>query len=217
MNANSVTVDIVSDVVCPWCIIGYQRLMQAADMFGDKISLNVHWHPFELNPDMPEGGENLRAHLAAKYGTTPQDSVKARARLTELGESLGFTFDYFDEMRMYNTFKAHQLIHLARQSGMETAMKLRLFAAFFSERKAVDDPDVLVAEAQAVGIDKSAAHSALEQQTFANQVREEQRQWMSKGIYAVPAFIFNGSRSVSGAQPAEVFAQVLQQASLDSL
>lgn len=86
----TIRVDIVSDVVCPWCAIGYFQLAKAADEIG--IGIEVHWHPFELNPQMAEEGENLREHLAAKYGTTPEGSKKARERLTDMGAALGFTF-----------------------------------------------------------------------------------------------------------------------------
>ena len=103
-------VDIVSDVVCPWCVIGYHQLAHAAN--ATVVAIDVHWHPFELNPNMVQEGENLREHLAAKYGTTPEGSRKARARLTEMGAALGFTFNYADDMRMVNTFRAHQLIDI---------------------------------------------------------------------------------------------------------
>ena len=102
--------DIVSDVVCPWCVIGYHQLAKAAEDTGIRIDL--HWHPFELNPDMAQEGENLREHLAAKYGTTPEGSIKARARLTEMGAALGFEFNYADDMRMAH-LRAHQLIDWA--------------------------------------------------------------------------------------------------------
>ncbi len=98
-------VDIVSDVVCPWCVIGYHQLAHAANATG--VVIDVHWHPFELNPNMVQEGENLREHLAAKYGTTLGDSIKARARLTEMGAALGFEFNYADDMRRVNTFRAH--------------------------------------------------------------------------------------------------------------
>ena len=101
-----VPVDIVSDVVCPWCVIGYYQLAAASRETG--VAIDVRWHPFELNPGMADEGENLREHLAAKYGTTLENSIKSRARLTELGADLGFEFNYADDMRMYNTFRAHQ-------------------------------------------------------------------------------------------------------------
>ena len=119
-------IDIVSDVVCPWCIIGYKQLERALEESG--IAARVHWHPFELNPHMADEGENLREHLAAKYGTSPEGSRKARARLTELGAQLGFTFNYADDMRMVNTFRAHQLLHWAEGEGRGHDLQMALFA-----------------------------------------------------------------------------------------
>ncbi len=104
MNKKSVRIDMVSDVVCPWCVLGYKRLEKALQTVSDTLRAEIHWHPFELNPDTPPGGRNLRAHLAAKYGTTLEGSIRARAELTRMGKSLGFTFDYFDEMKTFNTF-----------------------------------------------------------------------------------------------------------------
>lgn len=211
MNKTLINLDIVSDVVCPWCIIGYKRLEKALESFSDDIQANLQWHPFELNPGMPQGGENLRSHLAAKYGTTLEGSIKARANLTQLGTELGFRFNYFDEMRMYNTFKAHQLLHWAGEYNKALPLKMRLFSAFFSERKAIDDPEVLIAEAAAVGLAPAQAEEVLASERYAQAVRDEQRHWTSLGIQAVPAFVFNKQQLLSGAQPVETFQRVLQQ------
>ena len=97
-------IDIVSDVVCPWCIIGYKQLLKALAAMPGQFDVTINWHPFELNPAMPDAGQDLREHIALKYGTSARQSLSARNRLTELGESLGFTFDYFEGMRMVNTF-----------------------------------------------------------------------------------------------------------------
>ena len=142
-----IRVDIVSDVVCPWCAIGYRQLARAAEATG--IPLELHWNPFELNPDMPPEGENLRAHVAAKYGTTPEASRQARDRLTELGASLGFTFDYADDMRMVNTFKAHRLIEWAGETAQAHAASLALMKAFFARREDLTDTEVLARVAAA--------------------------------------------------------------------
>ena len=153
--------DIVSDVVCPWCIIGYKQLMKALAALPGQFDVTLRWHPFELNPRMPEDGQDLREHLAQKYGTSPAQSQAARARLTALGASLGFTFDYFDGMRMVNTFRAHQLLHWAGEQGRQTELKLALFEAFFSRREDVNDPGVLVAVAARAGLDSAQARAVL--------------------------------------------------------
>ena len=133
MGERPLRIDIVSDVVCPWCIIGYKQLEKALTETG--IAADIHWHPFELNPHMANEGENLRAHLAAKYGTTLEDSVKARARLKALGAELGFAFNYTDDMRMHNTSRAHQILYWANELGRMHDLKLALFEAFFTHRE----------------------------------------------------------------------------------
>lgn len=207
-----VRIDIVSDVVCPWCIVGYKRLEQALALLAEQVEAEIHWHPFELNPRMPEAGQNLREHLAEKYGTTVEGSVAARARLTAIGAELDFAFDFSDEMKMVNTFKAHQLLRFARERGMEQELKLRLFSAYFSEHKMIGDVDVLVSEAAAVGLDADEARAALEDERFASDVRAEEHGWMARGVRAVPTFVFNEKLGVSGAQEPKVLAQVMLEA-----
>lgn len=211
MSEQVLNIDIVSDVVCPWCIIGYKRLEVALQQMRLRESATIRWHPFELNPQMPEGGQNLRQHLAQKYGTTVQDSINARERLTAYGEELGFQFDYFDDMRMFNTYKAHQLMEFAHENGKATELKLRLFHAFFGERKAVDQVDVLVAEANAVGLSAAEATAALVNGTYADAVRTHQNLWLQKGVHAVPAFVINDQIALSGAQDIGVFKRALHQ------
>ncbi|MBE1284457.1 MAG: DsbA family oxidoreductase [Rhodobacteraceae bacterium] len=204
-----IRVDIVSDVVCPWCVIGYRQLAEAAHDTG--TALDVHWHPFELNPNMVDEGEDLREHLAAKYGTTPEDSIKARARLTELGAALGFTFNYADGMRMYNTFKAHQLIDWAEDQGKAHAAKLALFAAFFTRREDVSDPAVLAHVAQEIGLDPTAARTMLNTGTHAARVRQKQQFWTSRGVRGVPAMVFESRHLVTGAQGEDTYKRILQE------
>ena len=130
-QATPLQVDIVSDVVCPWCIIGYKQLQKALGSMAGQFDVTLRWHPFELNPRMPQDGQNLREHIFEKYGSSAEQSRAAKERLVTLGESLGFTFDYFDAMRMVNTFRAHQLLHWAGEQGRQTELKLELFDAFF--------------------------------------------------------------------------------------
>ncbi len=202
-------VDIVSDVVCPWCIIGYRQLQKALDSLPGRFDVSLHWHPFELNPDMPEEGQDLREHLAWKYGTTPEQSRAARARLTALGESLGFTFDYFDGMRMVNTFRAHQLLHWAAGEGRQTELKLALFEAFFSRREDVSDARVLASVAERAGLSPAAAGEVLADGRYAEPVRAEQQAWLEREVHAVPLFVFNEQFMVPGAQEAETFTRLL--------
>jgi predicted DsbA family dithiol-disulfide isomerase len=203
-------VDIVSDVVCPWCIIGYKQLMKALAALPGQFDVVIRWHPFELNPRMSQAGQDLREHLAQKYGTSPGQSQAARARLSELGESLGFTFDYFDGMRMVNTFRAHQLLHWAGEQGRQTELKLALFEAFFSRREDVNAPGVLAAVAGRAGLDSVQASAVLSDARYADVVREEQQLWLDREVHAVPTFFFQQRYMVPGAQEAEAFVRLLQ-------
>lgn len=209
MTEAPLKIDIVSDVVCPWCIIGYKQLQKALAMVPGQFDVTVHWHPFELNPQMPEAGQDLREHIAQKYGTTPGQSGAARARLTSLGESLGFHFDYFEGMRMVNTFRAHQLLMWAAEFGLQTELKLALFSAFFSRRQDVNDAAALLATCEQVGLSVTEAALILEDGRYSARVRDEQRLWQEREVYAVPTFLFNDRYSVPGAQEAETFVKVL--------
>lgn len=204
-----VKIDIVSDVVCPWCIIGYKQLQKALHARPGRFDVSILWHPFELNPQMPAEGQNLREHLAQKYGVTVEGSKSARGRLTKLGESLGFTFNYFDDMRMVNTFRAHQLLHWAAEQGRQTELKLELFAAFFNRQEDVNDIRVLADAAGRCGLPAAEATAVLEDGRYVAAVREEQQHWRDRDVYAVPTFVFNDRFQVPGAQEAETFMRVL--------
>ena len=203
----AIQVDIVSYVVCPWCIVGYRQLEQALTCVG--LGAYVRWHPFELNPMMPAEGQNLREHLAEKYGTTPEQSRIARDRLTALGAELGFTFNYRDDMRMVNTFAAHQLLDWAVEQNLQHPLKLTLFTAFFTDGRDVSDHGVLVDVATSVGLDGDAACAVLHSGSHADATRAHQRAWTDRGISAVPAVILGGKYLLSGAQGVDTYAQAL--------
>ena len=208
-NQSNIRVDIISDVVCPWCVIGYSQLAKAARETG--IAIDVHWHPFELNAHMVEAGENLREHMAAKYGTTPEGSRQARARLTETAAALGFTFEYADDSRIWNTFQAHQLIDWAEDQGKAHELKLALFAAYFTRGENVSDPEVLAQAAAQIGLDDKAARRILESGERAENVRRKQEYWTSRGVQGVPAMIFERKHAVVGARGEDGYAAVLTQ------
>ena len=212
-ESTPIRVDIVSDVVCPWCVIGYHQLAKAARDTG--LQIEVHWHPFELNPQMAAEGENLRAHLAEKYGTTLEGSIKARARLTEMGSALGFEFNYADDMRMVNTFLAHQLIDWTEDQGRGHDMKIALFGAFFTRREDLNDINVLVAVAESLALDGQAARAMLESQSRAETVCQKEQFWTSRGVTDVPAMIFARQHLVTGAQGEANYADILRQLAAD--
>ncbi len=202
-------IDIVSDVVCPWCIIGYLQLTQALQ--ATNTAHEIHWHPFELNPNMPAEGQNLREHIVEKYGTTKAQSEASRATMTELGLELGFEFNFNDQMRMHNTFNLHQLLHWADEQGQKSALKQALFSAHFTHGRNLSDNGVLADVAAEVGLERAEALAVLEDQRFANTVRSAEEGWVDKGISGVPAMIFNNRHLVTGAQGVENYTSILKQ------
>lgn len=200
-------IDIVSDVVCPWCIVGYRQLLLALAETG--VQADVKWHPFELNTDMPPEGQNLREHIIEKYGITRDQSDSARAHLTTVGADLGITFNFSDDSRMVNTFLAHQLIEWADEQGRQTDMKLALFDAHFTDGRNVSDLATLVDVATDLGLDADAARVALEGGHMAWNVRSMQKFWIDKGVRGVPAMVFDGKHLLTGAQGVPTYVQLL--------
>jgi len=203
-----VQVDIVSDVVCPWCIVGFRQLDLALQQLG--ILAHLRWHPFELNPNMPLEGQNLREHIAEKYGSTTEQSQQARARLTELGATLGFTFNFNDESRIVNTFSAHQLLDWAETQGRQHPLKLALFEAYFTQQQDVSDLDVLLAAVETAGLDAKNARVVLQTGSHAESVRKKQQVWTSRNVSGVPSMVFGGKYLLTGAQGTDTYVQVLQ-------
>lgn len=205
-----ITVDIVSDVVCPWCIIGYKKLEKAMAQLEGKARFELAWHAFELNPSMPPEGQDIAEHMAQKYGATPEQSKANRERLRSAGSELDFEFSYGDKMRMVNTFDAHRLLHWAGETGKQTALKLALFKAHFTDGKDVSDHETLISVASSVGLDEKRARDLLSTNLFAEEVRATEAEWQERFITGVPAFIFNKKFMVPGAQEIEVFANIIE-------
>lgn len=202
-------VDIVSDVVCPWCIVGYRQLTKALAALSDFYSPSFFWHPFELNPQMPSQGQELREHMRQKYGPSAGGGSGGRERLLALGKSLDFEFDYFEGMKMVNTFSAHQLLHWAAEKGLQTELKMALFSAFFQRREDVSDVALLPQIAERAGLNGADAASVLENGRYAQLVRDAQEHWRDQEVHAVPTFYFQGKYLVPGAQEAETFERLL--------
>ena len=211
MTKSYLRIDIVSDVVCPWCVIGYKRLQQAIAKFPDQFDLNIVWHPFELNPQMPEAGENLREHITGKYRISDEESAENRERLTQIGRELGFTFNFSDEMRIYNTNPAHRLLHWAEPTGRQTDLQMRLFEDYFTQGKSLNHESVLLDAVEAVGLDREEASAALHDSAIARQTLAREEQLLMQGIHSVPLFMFNHEYAISGAQDVSAFERQLQQ------
>ncbi|WP_282021357.1 DsbA family oxidoreductase [Ruegeria faecimaris] len=203
-----VQIDIVSDVVCPWCIVGFRQLDLALKQ--QNILAKLRWHPFELNPNMAPEGQNLREHIAEKYGSSTEQSQAMRDRLTQIGADLGFTFAFDEESRIVNTFAAHQLLDWAEAQGRQHPLKLALFEAYFTKQMDVSNIEVLLEAAETAGLDRNAARRVLESGAHAAPVREKQQYWTSRGISGVPSMVFGGKYLLTGAQGADTYAQVLQ-------
>lgn len=204
-----IRIDIISDVVCPWCIVGFRQLQQAAEATG--IEIETHWHPFELNSDMPPEGENLRDHIMRKYGSTPEQSQQARDSLQAVGAPLDIDFQFTDDSTIVNTFAAHQLLHWAQEFDKSQDLKLALFNAYFTDGQDVSQSDILVDIAKTVGLDQEEAQKVLQESRFSEAVREKQSFWTSRGVSSVPTMVFDSRHATAGAQGAETFARILTQ------
>ncbi|HVE22336.1 MAG TPA: DsbA family oxidoreductase [Acidocella sp.] len=209
--ARTFRIDFVSDVSCPWCIIGLRGLEEALARTGDIVAAEISFQPFELNPDMPPEGQNIVEHIAQKYGSTPEQSAANRKMIRDRAAALGFTMAMSDQSRIYNTFDAHRLLHWAEQEGRQMALKHALFDAYFTEGKSPADHEVLAAAAEKAGLDGAAAREILTSGRYAEEVRRAEQFWRSRGINAVPAVIVDGRYLISGGQPPEAFEQALRQ------
>jgi predicted DsbA family dithiol-disulfide isomerase len=207
-----IRIDIISDVMCPWCVIGYKGLVQALEQLEGELEADIHWQSFELNPNMPEQGQELAEHIIEKYGSTPEQSRENRDHITQLGSNLNFEFKFTEGQRILNTFKAHQLLHWAGESSdRQTELKMALFDAYFTQGRDVSNNDVLVQIVAELGLDADFARKLLDDQVYAGDVRALQEQWRQLGVSAVPSFIIDEKYIMSGGQPAEAFVQSLRQ------
>lgn len=207
-NTSVVQVDIVSDVMCPWCIIGFRQLEQALGATG--LGAYIRWHPFELNPQMPPEGQNLREHIAEKYGSTAEQSEASRAQMQKLGDELGIRFNFSEDSRIVNTFAAHQLLGWAQEQGLQHPFKMALFDAHFAQGRDVSNHDVLLDVAATVGLDRKQASDLLASGERAEETRAHQAFWTSRGVSGVPSMIFDGKYLLTGAQGANTYAQMLR-------
>ncbi len=213
-------IDIVSDVACPWCAIGYRRLEQAMAELADDVTFDIKWNAFRLNPDMPPEGEPILEHLCRKYGRSPDEIEATQDQLIALAEELGLNFSKARERRACDTLDCHRLLAWAGEKGRQTALKLALFDAYFGHARDMTDPEVLSAAAETAGLPKDEAAAVLASDRYRDEVLREEEQFKQAGISAVPAFIVNGRYLISGAQePAtlvDAFRQIASQATVQS-
>jgi predicted DsbA family dithiol-disulfide isomerase len=210
--ARTVKIDFVSDVSCPWCAIGLGNLDIALKRLEGEAAADLNFQPFELNPQMAPEGEDRVEHLARKYGMDRAQQAASREKLRAIGANAGVDIATGEGGRIYNTFDAHRLLHWAGLKGRQPELKRALLGAYHGRMQDPSDHEVLVAAAEAVGLDGDAAREVLASGRYAEEVREAERAWVRAGVNGVPAVVIGGRYLVSGAQPPEVFEEVIRKA-----
>jgi predicted DsbA family dithiol-disulfide isomerase len=215
MNAplKTLKIDFVSDVVCPWCVVGLGGLDTALDALKDEgIAADIAFQPFELNPQIAPEGENIVEHIGRKYGASPEQSAANRAMIRERAGEVGFDMRMTDDSRIWNTFDAHRLLQWAHETApdRQKALKQALFTAHFTENRNLTDAGVLTTAAEKAGLDRAEAGEVLASGRYAQAVRQAEDLWRARGITSVPAVVVEGKYLISGGQPASVFEEALR-------
>ena len=202
-------IEIWSDIVCPFCYIGKRRIEAALAKFPHADHVEIQWRSFELNPDyVPLPGRSVHASLAEKKGISEGQARQMGNQMTQTAAELGLHYD-FNKAVPANTFQAHQLLHLATRHGINNVAKERLFRAYYTEGQDLNDLEVLVQLAAEVGLDAAEARATLQAGTYADAVRYDEYQAQQINVRGVPYFVFEDKYAVSGAQPTELFSEVL--------
>ncbi|WP_205504058.1 DsbA family oxidoreductase [Rufibacter psychrotolerans] len=202
-------VEIWSDVVCPFCYIGKRRFEKALEGFAAKDKVEVVWKSFQLDPDLKYvPGQSLHEYLGKRKGGTAAEGKQMNDHMAAVAKEVGLDYD-LDHAIITNTLDAHRLIHLAHQHHKQDAMKERLLAAYFTQGKNIGDLDTLVQLAEEVGLDPTEAREALQSDAFRKDVQLDLYHAQQVGVRGVPFFVFNNKYAVSGAQPTELFQEVL--------
>lgn len=206
-------IDFVSDVVCPWCAVGLASLEQALRQLQGEVEAEIHFQPFELDPNMPAGGMDVAENLKRKYGMSDAQLAENQARIRDRGTELGFSFDFNARSRTWNTFDAHRLLHWAAAEAPERQLPLKraLLVANFSEGRDISDHAVLAEVAAGAGLDAQRASAVLAGGEFADAVRDAEKFFQGLGISSVPAVIVERKHLISGGQPPEVFERALRE------
>jgi predicted DsbA family dithiol-disulfide isomerase len=206
-------IDFVSDVACPWCAVGLASLERALEKLDGQVPVELHFQPFELNPQMGPEGQDVTEHLTQKYGSTAAQQAQSREGIRQRGADVGFAFRPQGRGRVWNTFDAHRLLYWAGESGEKAQrdLKMALLEAYHGQGRNLSDPEVLVDVVAKAGLDAERARRVLKDGEFADAVREREGYWQGLGIHAVPSVIINDRHLIQGGQPPEVFEQALRQ------
>jgi predicted DsbA family dithiol-disulfide isomerase len=207
--ATELKIDIVSDISCPWCIIGFKSLQTALKEIGPDIIANIEWQPFELNPQMPTEGQNITEHITQKYQISEQQADQNREAIKQRGLSVGYEFGNREGGRIYNTFDAHRLLHWAKTQSKQTDLKLALFDLYFKDSGNPSAHEQLLKTVKSVDLDVIEAKQILDSDQFTADVRQLQQYYQNAGVQSVPAVIVNNKHLISGGQSADVFQQAL--------
>ena len=203
-------IDFVSDIVCPWCAIGLNALERAIARLDDAVEVEIHFQPFELNPQMPPEGEEIIGHLTRKYGLLAEDVERNAEAIRQRGESVGFVFGRGKRRRTYNSFDAHRLLYWAGDAGHQHALKHALLGAYFTDGENPSDHAVLARVAGSAGLDVDVAKAILASDRYAVDVRAREKFYVDQGIHAVPSVIVDDRHLIQGGQPVEVFEKALR-------
>ena len=213
---NNMQIDIVSDIACPWCAIGYARLERAMEQLAPEYDFTIQWHAFELNPDHGGEGEPILPALARKYGRSEEEMRSTQNQMMTIAKDLGLNFEKMQERFTCNTFDAHRLVKWAGEQGQQTAMKQALFDAYFGRAENVSDRDVLLGCVENVGLDSAKAANVLDSDQYAEVVRKDEATYQQAGVSAVPAFIINNKYLISGAQEPDALVRAFQEIAAES-
>jgi predicted DsbA family dithiol-disulfide isomerase len=207
----AIQIDIVSDIACPWCAIGYARLKQAMEALNDEMEFAIQWHAFELNPDPAAEAEPILPALARKYGRSEQEMSEAQSQMMTIAKELGLNFDKLQERYTRNTFDGHRLIKWAAEHGKQTEMKMACFEAYFGRAENISDTNVLIGCAESAGLSGDRAKDVLQSDQYAEEVRQDEVKYHQAGVSAVPAYIIDKKYLISGAQEPETLIQALRE------
>lgn len=210
----TIKIDFVSDIACPWCAVGLGNLNQAMEELKDKVDFEVHFRPFELNPNMPKGGQDAIEHLTEKYGLSAQQVQANQANIRTKALEAGFEFHPEGRKRVYNTFDAHRLLHWAAKEydlQKQSALKTELLKTYFCLAVNLDDQKNLLEAVTRAGLDRQRAQAILDGNEFTSEVRAQEMIYTKAGISSVPSIILNDQYLLQGAQPPESFINAFEQ------
>lgn len=208
--ATQLKIDFISDISCPWCVVGLRNMEAALANIGDDLETYVRFEPFELNPDMPPEGMDRATYFASKYGISADEAKSRGGEIKARAEETGFTMNTDKNFRIYNTFDAHRLLEWAMEEGKQRALKHALFEAYFTDGKNMGDHETLASIAEAVGLDGARAREILAGDDYAGHVRQSQSHQRGRGVQSVPTIIVNGEYVINGGQLPAIFEKAFR-------